>query len=184
MARINRRTRGGPLGSKIDRAPSTILAIGLPWVSILCASLAPFLPIISPMPVLPPIGFMLLVAWRLLRPGLLPLWAGIPLGLFDDLFSGQPLGSAILLFSLALLMIETIELRFPWRGFWQDWLVAAMLLGIYVPFTALVSGATITFLQFQVIIPQLLLSIVLFPIIVRMVALLDKTRLRRIRRLA
>jgi hypothetical protein len=61
--------------------------------AILFGSLPPWLPIIAPAPVPPPLGFLLLLAWRLLRPGLLPPWAGLPLGLFDDLYSGQPTGS-------------------------------------------------------------------------------------------
>ncbi len=39
-------------------------------------SLAPLLPIIAAGPVLPPFGFMMLLAWRMVRPGLLPLWIG------------------------------------------------------------------------------------------------------------
>ena len=66
----------------------------------------------------------MLLGWRMVRPGLLPLWAGAPLGAFDDLVSGQPFGSAILLWSLAMIAIELIETRFPWRGFWQDWFTA------------------------------------------------------------
>lgn len=183
MDELNPRSRSDPFGSKIDRAPSSLLAIGLPWLSIILGSLAPFLPIIPPAPILPAFGFLMLIAWRMLRPGLLPLWAGIPLGLVDDLYSGQPLGSGILLFSLALLAIELVEMRFPWRGFWQDWLTAALLIAAYLAIAGLVSGADLTMIQLEVIVPQLLLSIVLFPIIVRMVALLDRIRLRRIRRL-
>jgi rod shape-determining protein MreD len=128
-------------------------------------------------------GFLLLIAWRLLRPGLLPPWAGLPLGLFDDLYSGQPLGSGILLFSLALFAIEAIEFRFPWRSFWFDWLTAALLSLAYLAVAALLSGAHLTGVQLTVIAPQLLLSIVLFPVVARIVALLDRLRLMRVRRL-
>lgn len=183
MERLNPRSRSDTFGSKINRAQSPVLAIAIPWATILTGSLTPFLPVISPVPILPPFGFLLMIAWRLMRPGLLPLWAGLPLGLFDDLFSGQPLGSGILLFSLALIAIDMLELRFPWRGFWQDWLTAAQLVTAYLAVAALISGAELTFIQLQVIVPQLLLSIVLFPIISRMVALLDRLRLMRVRRL-
>ena len=182
MAWFGSRTVEDAGGGRINRAPSPAFAILVPWLSILLGSLAPFLPVISPAPILPPFGFLLMIAWRLLRPGLLPLWAGVPLGLFDDLFSGQPLGSGILLFSLALLAIDPVELRFPWRGFWQDWLAAALLVTAYLASAALISGAKLTPIQLRVIVPQLLLSIVLFPILVRMVALLDRLRLRPFRR--
>jgi rod shape-determining protein MreD len=183
MERLNPQSRRDPFGSRINRAQSPLLAYGLPWLTILLGSLTPWLPIIAPAPILPPFGLMLLLAWRLLRPGLLPPWAGLPLGLFDDLYSGQPFGSGILLFSLALLAIELVELRFPWRSFWIDWLTAGAILAIYLGVAALLSGAAITLVQLTVILPQLLLSVVLFPIVARIVAVLDRLRLMRVRRL-
>jgi rod shape-determining protein MreD len=184
MEALNPNSRRDPFGSRINRTQSTILAFGLPWATVMLGSLSPWLPIISPAPVLPPLGFMLLLTWRLLRPGLFPLWAGLPLGLFDDLFSGQPMGSGILLFSLMLIAIELIEIRFPWRGFLLDWVTAALALLAYLSAAALLSGAELTLVQLTVIVPQLLLSIVLFPIVARIVALLDRARLTRVRRLA
>jgi rod shape-determining protein MreD len=183
MERLNPQSRRDPFGSRINRAQSPFLAYGLPWLTILLGSLAPWLPIIAPAPVLPPFGFMVMLAWRLLRPGLLPLWAGLPLGLFDDLYSGQPLGSGILLFSITLIVVQLIEARFPWRNFWLDWLTASGILVPYLALAALFSGAQLTIIQLGLIMPQLLLSIVLFPIVARVVAMLDRFRLRRVRRL-
>jgi rod shape-determining protein MreD len=183
MERLNPRSRSDQFGSRINRAQSPLLAYGMPWLTILLGSLTPWLPIIAPAPLLPPLGFMMMLAWRLLRPGLLPLWAGLPLGLFDDLYSGQPLGSGVLLFSITLLAIELIELRFPWRNFWLDWLTATAILVPYIVIAALVSRAELTAVQLTVILPQLLLAVVLFPIVARMVALLDRVRLMRVRRL-
>ncbi len=145
------------------------------------ASLAPLLPIIASAPVLPPLGFMMFIGWRLVRPGLLPMWAGIPLGLFDDLFSGQPVGSAIMLWSVALLAIEAIEARFPWRGFLQDWLTASAAIFVYLVAAALLAGGRGGLGLVPIIVPQLLLSILLFPIFGRMVAALDRIRLAQFR---
>ncbi|OYW46452.1 MAG: rod shape-determining protein MreD [Sphingomonadales bacterium 32-68-7] len=183
MESLNPRARSDRYGSRINRAQSPLLAIGVPWLSILLGSLTPWLPIVASAPVLPPIGFLMLLAWRLLRPGLLPLWAGLPLGMFDDLFSGQPFGSATLLFALALIATELIELRFPWRTFLLDWLTAAALTAGYLLVAALVSGAALARFQLPVIVPQLVLSVMLFPLIARMVAQLDRLRLMRVRRL-
>lgn len=182
METLNPRARRDPFGSRINRAHSPILALGLPWLTVMLGSLTPWLPVIAPAPVLPPFGFMILLAWRLLRPGLLPLWAGVPLGLFDDLYSGQPLGSAVLLFSLSLLAIELIEYRFPWRGFLLDWGLASAILAAYLAVAALVSGARLSPVQLIVIVPQVLLSVVLYPFIAQLVALLDRLRLTRVRR--
>ncbi len=183
METLHPQARRDPFGSKINRTHLPLLAFGLPWLTILLGSLTPWLPVIAPAPVLPPFGFVMLLAWRLLRPGLLPLWAGLPLGLFDDLYSGQPLGSGVLLFSLALIAIELIEIRLPWRNFWLDWLTASAILIVYLAVAAVLSGAELTFVQLRVILPQILLSIVLFPVVARLVARLDRLRLRRFRRL-
>jgi rod shape-determining protein MreD len=170
METLHAKARRDPYGSKINRTHRPILVYGVPWLSILLGSLAPWLPVIAPAPVLPPLGFMMLLAWRLLRPGLLPLWAGLPLGLFDDLYSGQPVGSGVLLFSLALIAIELIEIRFPWRNFWLDWMTASAILIVYIAAAALLSGAELTLVQLRVIAPQLVISIVLFPVVARLVA--------------
>ncbi len=183
MEQFSHKARRDTYGSKINRDHSPALAYGLPWLSILLGSLTPVLPIIAAAPVLPPFGLLAMISWRLLRPGLLPLWAGFPLGLFDDLYSGQPLGSGILLFSLALIALDLVEMRFPWRGFWQNWLAASLIIAIYLIAAAIVSGADVSLIHLGVVLPQILLSILAFPIIASMVALLDRLRLLRIRRL-
>ncbi|MEO0063327.1 MAG: hypothetical protein RLZZ08_1887 [Pseudomonadota bacterium] len=183
MERIDPRSRRDKFGSKINRIHSPALAYSVPWLSIMLASLTPFLPIIAPAPVLPPLAFLLLLGWRFLRPGLLPPWAGLPLGMFDDLYSGQPFGSGILLFSLALLAVEIIEFKFPWRNVWIDWLTAGGLTVAYLIGAALISGGAIKPLESTVIIPQVLISVLLFPLLARVVAGLDRFRLTRIRRI-
>ena len=184
MERLNPKARTDVFGKKINRDHSPVLVYGIPWLSVMLASLAPLLPVLTPAPLVPPLAYIVLLAWRLLRPGLLPLWAGLPLGLWDDLFSGQPMGSAILLFSLTLIAIDLLELRFPWRGFWQDWLVSSLFMLIYIVLSALLSGAEINLLQMTLLTPQALLSFVLFPVIVRLVAVLDRVRLLRVRRIS
>jgi rod shape-determining protein MreD len=180
---INPRARRDAFGSKINRDHWPLLVFGIPWLSILLGSLTPLLPIIAPAPVMPPLGYLMMLCWRLLRPGLLPLWAGLPLGAFDDLFSGQPYGSGILLFSLTLIAIELLDVRFPWRGFFQDWMVAAALVAAYLVVAALVSGARLELPQLVALLPQFLLSLIAYPILARMVSLLDRLRLLRVRRL-
>ena len=181
---INPRARRDAFGTKINRDHSALLAFGLPWASILLASLTPLLPIIAPAPILPPLAYMLLLAWRLMRPGLLPLWAGLPLGAFDDLFSGQPFGSGILLFSLTLIGVEMLDARFPWRSFWQDWIIAIAVIAAYLLIAALVSGAHVDRVMLLALVPQFGLAVVMFPIIARIVSMLDRLRLLRVRRLA
>lgn len=183
MDSIGRLPRRAPTGSKINRDHLQVLVFGLPWLTILLGSMTPVLPIIAPLPLVPPMGFILMLAWRLLRPGMLPLWAGLPLGAFDDLLSGQPFGSGIMLFSSAMIVLELLDLRFPWRSFLHDWMIAVLAIAIYLISAGLVSGASFGLHQLGSILPQFLLSALSFPIITRMVSLLDRLRLMRIRRI-
>lgn len=166
---------------RINRAPSRMLATAVPWLTIAIASLVPLSPVIASAPVLPPLAFMFLVGWRLLRPGLLPLWVGAPLGLIDDLFSGQPMGSAVLLWSLAMIGMELVDGWLRWRGFWQDWLVASVVIAAYLFLAHLIAAMTGGALDPSLIVPQLLIAFIAFPLLTRVIAILDLLRLARIR---
>lgn len=162
---------------RINRVPSPVLAIGVPWAAIMLASLSPAWPILASAPVLPPLGFMMLLAWRQGHPGLLPIWAGALLGAFDDLFSGQPFGSGILLWSLTMIVLEVIEARFPWRNFLFDWLVSASLICAYLAISLLFANAAGGSAAIEVLAPQAMTAIFVFPLLGRLVALLDRFRL-------
>ena len=183
MERIDPRARSDIYGRRINRAPYAWRVRSVPYVTIMLGSLLPVLLIADLMPLFPSLGFLMLLGWRMVRPGLLPLWAGAPLGAFDDLVSGQPFGSAILLWSLAMIVIELIETRFPWRGFWQDWFTAGVIGVAYWFVALLVSGASLTPELLIVAAPQAVLAVLLYPIFARMVAGLDRFRLKRARRI-
>lgn len=168
---------------KINRAPSPTLAIAVPWLIVMLGSLAPSLPLIASAPIMPPLGFMALLAWAQLRPGLFPVWAGLPLGLFDDLYSGQPMGSAVLLWSLAMIGLDVVERRFPWRGFAHNWLVAAAIVPAYLVLALILTNATGGATPLVLIGPQVALSILAFPIVARIVGGADRFRLIPIRTL-
>jgi rod shape-determining protein MreD len=170
--------RGG-----INRVESPWRARSVHYVTIMLGSLLPLFFIADVMPVVPPFGFIMFLGWRLMRPGLMPLWIGVPLGAFDDLFSGQPFGSGILLWSLTMIALELIETRFPWRGFWQDWFTAGLGIILYILAAMVVSGAVFSLPLLIAAIPQIVLSIVLYPVISRLIAVFDRFRLSRSRRI-
>jgi rod shape-determining protein MreD len=180
MTEYRSSSRRDNYGAQINRAHSPIIALIVPWASIIIASMAPLFPFIASMPLSPPMGFIMMIAWRLFRPGLLPVWAGFPLGLFDDLFNGQPFGCATLLWSVTLIVLDALETRFPWHGFLQDWLVASVTTVSYILVCAFVAGAWGTGLV-TILGPQLVFAVLLYPLMGRLVAFLDRLRLRRVR---
>ena len=181
---LNRVSDSRQYGRQINREASPWRQYAVPYVSIMAGSLLPVFVLTGTMPIMPPLGFMMLLGWRIMRPGLLPVWIGLPLGLVDDLFSGQPFGSAVLLWSLAMLAIEQLEQRFPWRNFGHDWLTASVVLAAYLTLAVLFSGATPSAHQLTIIAPQIALSILLYPIVAMVVSWLDRFRLSRTREVA
>jgi len=164
----------------LNRAPLPLLARGLPWLVIVLGSVLQTLPVIASAPVMPPFGFLFLLAWRQLHPGLLPVWAGLPLGLVDDLYSGQPFGSAMLLWSAAMIGMEVIESRFPWRSFVMDWLVATGVIAGYLVLASGLAHAT-SDRAVTVLAPQLVVSVLVFPLAERFISACDRARLWRFR---
>lgn len=168
---------------RINRAPSPLLARSVPWLLVMLGSLSPLLPLVASAPVVPPFGFLFLIAWLQLRPGLFPVWAGLPLGLVDDLFSGQPFGSAVLLWSIAVIVIDYIETRFPWRGFAQDWLLAAGVFAAYLLASLALANLGGGASHALTIVPQVIVSIFSYPLAARLVGAVDRFRLIPIREL-
>ena len=182
MERMEPRARRDAYGSRINRSHSPVLANVVPWASIIIGSLLPVFPIASALPFIPPLGFLMLLGWRLVRPGLLPVWVGLPLGMIDDLYSGQPFGFAVFTWSATMLAIEAAEMRMPWRNFWQDWFTAGIAIIGYLLAGWLLSGGEPTIRSLIAIVPQLVLSLLLFPAIARLTAALDRLRLSRWKR--
>ncbi|MBO9623313.1 MAG: rod shape-determining protein MreD [Sphingomonas sp.] len=158
-----------PLGQS-ERRPR---AVWLAPLSVMLGSLMTLLPLIAVVPYLPPFGLMMLLGWRMTRGDSMRVWAPVPLGLFDDLVSGQPLGSAMVLWTVCVLMMDVLDTRLVWRDFWQDWLIASGGIGfcliagrlLAVPFGAHVDTALLL---------QAVISCALFPLVYRFCAWLDR----------
>jgi rod shape-determining protein MreD len=169
MALLPRRDRFAP-------PPTAFEQQLIPVVSVMLASLAPLLPMISTAPMMPPLGFMMLLSWRLLRNDLWPVWAALPLGLFDDLFSGAPIGAGMALWATTFIAIDAIDRRFVWRDHMQDWGIAIAFVAAYLALAGWLSGGGA---PIWALAPQLVLSGLLFPILSRTTAMLDRWRLGR-----
>ena len=163
-----------PLG-RSEKKPR---AIWLAPLSVMLGSMVTLLPFVATVPLLPPFGLMMLLGWRLVRGDSMKVWTPVLLGLFDDMLSGQPIGSSMCFWTLCVLVIDVLDTRLVWRDFWQDWLIASgaiafcLIAGrlVAAPFYAHVDTA----LLFQV-----LISAALFPVIARFCAWLDRDTKRR-----
>ncbi|MEM1197088.1 MAG: rod shape-determining protein MreD [Pseudomonadota bacterium] len=183
MERLAPAARADRYGDRINRARSPWRAVTVPYATILIASLAPFVLLADTFPLAPPLGYLMFLGWRIMRPGLLPIWVGVPLGAFDDLFSGQPFGSGILLWSVTMIALELIESRFPWRGFRQDWFTASLGAVLYLFAAMAISGSPLTPAMAVAALPQAALAILLYPFIAQVISRLDRFRLSRARRI-
>lgn len=163
--------------SRINQEQSPLKMMAIPIGSIMIGSIITTLPFIESQPILPPFGFLMLLAWRLMRPSLLPVWSGLPFGLFDDLFSGQPFGSAGLLWSVVMLLMEAIDSRALWRDHWQDWFLAALMIILVLIGGWWISGLAYARPQAIVLLPQIMLSMLIYPLVVRLCSRLDGWRL-------
>lgn len=164
--------RGAPplLSAKAKAVPIVTTMVG--------SLLSLMVPVVAQAPILPPFGLLVILAWRLLRPGFWAMWAPLPLGLFDDLASGQPLGSAMLSWTVAFLAIEASERTLIWRDYLQDWFTAALAIAGCLTagyLFALMSGGAA---PIYVVVPQIVASILVFPAVLRLCARLDSWRLR------
>jgi rod shape-determining protein MreD len=162
--------------TRIDRAPTRLQLAAIPIMSTALGSLTALLPMIATSPILPPFGFMVLISWRLLHRTMWPVWITLPLGLFDDIFSGQPLGSAVFLWTLAFLTLELFDRRMMWRDFWQEWGLASALTCLFLLSELWMANMMGHPTSPSVLVPQMLLSILFLPLITRLCALLDRVR--------
>src|SRR5918993_3063938 len=117
-------------GRRIGAGPTRFAAF-IPAASVVAASLLAALPLISMSGWFPDFGFLVLLAWRLLRSDPWPAWWAAPLGLVNDMFTGQPIGFSIALWSATMLALDLIDRRTMWRDYWIEWGLAAVFLFIH-----------------------------------------------------
>ena len=151
----------------------------VPVAATMAGSLTQTLPMIASAPVLPPAGLLMLLAWRLLRPEIWHAWVALPLGLFDDLVGGHPLGSGMTLWTTSFLLLDMIDDRLIWRDYWVEWMVAALLIVGCMASGWAIAALTVADGAIAGIIPQAAITIFCFPAMVRLCAALDRWRLRR-----
>jgi rod shape-determining protein MreD len=76
-----------------------------------------------------------------------------------------------------MLVIEIIDSRAIWRDHIQDWLIASLLIAGVLSGGLWIAGLAHAAPSPVVLLPQIMLSILLYPLVVRICARLDSWRL-------
>ena len=165
--------------SHADVRIRTIRRQFVPLVSTIVACLMALLPIVMNSPIIPDFGLLVLIAWRLLRPELWSVTTALPLGLFNDLVSGQPLGQSMALWTVLFLIYDVMDARVVWRDYWMDWFIAALSIVFYTFGAWYIGHLMSSDVSFAVMLPQIGLSVAAYPVIARLILVLDRWRLLR-----
>lgn len=151
----------------------------VPLISTIVAILLVLLPFVAQAPLVPDLGFLFLITWRLLRPEIWTANTALALGLVNDLVAGNPLGQSMLLWTATFLALDLIDSRLGFRDFWMDWLIAAGAIAfqtIGAWYIALLMGSDV---MVTLVVPQLVVGILAYPPAARIVLALDRWRLAR-----
>lgn len=161
---------------RIGQGPVTGAAY-IPAASVAIASVLACLPIVSVSGWFPDFGFLLLIAWRLLRSDVWPSWWAAPLGLFNDLVSGYPIGLSVTIWTASMLALDLLDRRTIWSDYWTEWLLASLLLLLSEAAQWQVAGWAGASVPFSAMIPPLVISIAAFPIAAWVISRVDRWRL-------
>lgn len=166
-------------GSGRDIALWSLRRSWVPIGSTVAASFLHVLPIVATTPLVPDLAYLMLIAWRLLRPEMWAAQLALPLGLLNDLLAGDPLGQSMALWTMTFLAFDLIDSRAGWRDYWMDWMFASISILLYTAATWWIARLMGSRIEMVVLAPQLALSIVAYPLVARLVVTLDRWRLSR-----
>jgi len=152
----------------------------VPLTSTIFAMLLGLLPIVASSLWVPNLAFLILLTWRLVRPEIWQAQVALGFGLLADLIvPGAPLGQSMLLWTMIFLGLDYADYLFGARDYWLDWTLATAAILFHsagVWYIALLMGAKVSII---IMIPQLVLSILAYPLMARIVLRLDRWRLSR-----
>ena len=167
-----------PNRRRIGDGPVTGAAF-VPAASVAAASLLAALPIVAENGWFPDFGFLVLIAWRLLRSDAWPSWWAAPLGLVNDLLTGCAVGLSVTIWTLSMLALDVLDRRTIFRDYWTEWVLAAFLILVSESAQWQVAKWMGAHVPYSAMIPPLIISIAAFPVAAWAVARVDRWRLGR-----
>ena len=163
---------------KIGKGPVPGAEI-VPAASVIVATLLSTLPIVAQTGWFPDFGFLILIAWRLLRGDVWPSWWAAPLGLLNDLIGGYPIGFSVSVWTASMLALDLLDRRTIWRDYWIEWALASLLILFHEAAQWQVSAWMSAPVPFSFMFAPILISIAAFPVAAWAVGRLDLWRLGR-----
>lgn len=151
----------------------------VPVLTTLLAILLGLFPLVVTTPLIPDIGFMVLLTWRLLRPEIWMPAAALGFGLMDDLVSGHPIGQSMALWTIIFLAFDIIEHRMNYKDFWIDWFYAALAIVFHAAGAWYIGVLMDSHASFTQLLPQIGFTILAYPVMARLVLGVDRWRLSR-----
>jgi rod shape-determining protein MreD len=149
----------------------------IPAASVVACSFLAILPVVAHRGGWPDFGFLMLIAWRLLRADAWPAWWAAPLGFVNDLLTGMPIGLSVTMWTAVMLVMDLVDRRTQWRDYWIEWAVAAALIFAAEAAEWKVaewSGAPV---PFTLMLPAIVISVLAFPLFAFLASRLDRWRL-------
>jgi rod shape-determining protein MreD len=83
------------------------------------------------------------------------------------------------LWTITLLLLDFVESRAVFRDFWMDWLLASALILFHTAGAWSVAALMGARIEFAVLWPQLAISVLAYPVVARVIVILDRWRLTR-----
>jgi len=163
---------------RIGQGPRAAAAY-VPAITVVAGSLLAALPIISVSGWYPDFGFLVLIAWRLLRADAWPAWWAAPLGFVNDILVGLPIGMSVTLWTAVMIVMDLVDRRTIWRDYWIEWALAAALILVAESFEWWLAGLGGAAFAYRSIVPPVIVSALAFPIIAGLVSRIDRWRLGR-----
>ena len=160
----------------LDRRPKR-LARSIPALSVGLASMLPLAPVVAEVGWMPETGFLLLLAWRLLRGDVIPAWWAAPLGLWNDVILGLPVGLSVATWTGAMIILDLLDRRIMWRDYWLEWLIAAALIAVAALARQQIDAAMGAHYDLQATLPPIVIAILAFPLAAWAASAIDRWRL-------
>ncbi len=148
----------------------------IPVATVFAGSALAALPIVSSSGWWPNAGFLMLIAWRLLRTDPWPIWWAAPMGFANDLLTGAPIGLSVAWWTAVMLAMELVDRRSQWRDYWVEWAIATVLIAAdrWADWqVAGLAGAPVAFVH---IVPAIAFGVLAFPLAAMIVSRADRWR--------